>query len=86
MAVCSSATALPPSDSTSRSRHIIQLPIFREMNQYVAEIGVVTPPQKINMTADVGSASTWLLAPEATNQATGQRFNHSASTTTNLTR
>jgi len=66
------ASSVPPNNPL-KSPHVLQLPIFRETNRYVAEISVGTPPQKVNMTIDIGSAFTWILAPKAEPQGNEQR-------------
>ncbi|KAH6706479.1 aspartic peptidase domain-containing protein [Leptodontidium sp. MPI-SDFR-AT-0119] len=64
VAVGSSTLASAASKPSSRLPHVIQLPIVRDTNRYIAEITVGTPPQRINMTIDIGSAFTWLLSSD----------------------
>ncbi|KAG4441885.1 hypothetical protein IFR05_002626 [Cadophora sp. M221] len=98
VAVGSSTTlASAASKPSSKPPHVIQLPIVRDANRYIAEITVGTPPQKINMTIDTGIAFTWLLSSDAnlcqshldnrtvgkcaTVQEKAEKFNSSASWT-----
>ncbi|KAL2065833.1 hypothetical protein VTL71DRAFT_3503 [Oculimacula yallundae] len=58
-----SSTKTSSSSKSSSSPHIVELPIFRLNNGFVAEIGVGTPPQKMNLTIDTGSSFTWIRIP-----------------------
>lgn len=47
------------------SYHVVQLPIIREANRYVADVNVGSSQEKVNITIDVGSDFTWISLPDA---------------------